>query len=181
MFIRAHSRGSKFRDDLCLRVQIHNTGDGGDRDRKIRVRVRACVCCGWACVGLLARSSREQAKGVRVQVDRMISAALRCARALAHLLSARLGSAPPVRRQWRNNVAVTRAASGGNKFKLLPSRVSRNETEVRRRVVGSCSCRGRARSGAFCHSISVKRRPSDNVAPRSCTHRRVKDDGLRVG
>jgi len=34
----------------------------------------------------------------------------------------------PARRQWRNNVAF-----GGNKFKLLPSRVSRNETEVRRR------------------------------------------------
>jgi len=34
----------------------------------------------------------------------------------------------PELRQWRNNVAF-----GGNKFKLLPSRVSRNETEVRRR------------------------------------------------
>jgi len=34
----------------------------------------------------------------------------------------------PAHRQWRNNVAF-----GGNKFKLLPSRVSRNETEVRRR------------------------------------------------
>lgn len=43
------------------------------------------------------------------------------------------GTARPVSSpgQWRNNAA---ALFGGNKFKLLPSRVSRNETEVRRRV-----------------------------------------------
>lgn len=73
-----------------------------------------------------------------------------------------------LRRQWRNNVA----ASGGNKFKLLPSRVSRNETEVRRpspsplpsspSTVPVTGAGPRSsilvRPGAFCHPISVKRR-----------------------
>lgn len=125
-----------------------------NRPRNVQERNRR-VWQPRVCRRFIWKSSVHVAAGAGVQAARVYHGG-----AVRRVYVYFLFHAPPhphrifrVRRtQWRNNVPY-----GGNKFKLLPSRVSRNETEVRRHRRHLLVPRV-ARPGAFCHSISVKRR-----------------------